>query len=75
MPKQQQKRIPKDMRRFIEPLIESGWQIVGGTRHARLVDGGGRVVTTIPSSPSDGRGLLNCRAVIRRAARERGVTV
>lgn len=60
--------LPKDYWKMLEPFLEMGFTLRPHRRHIAVLDPEGRVVSHLPSTPGDGRSLLNSRAVLRRAA-------
>ena len=60
----------KDTRRLIAEIEAAGGRVVrsrSGHWKVYVID---RMVTSIPSTPSDWRGQKNCRALLRRAGIE-----
>jgi hypothetical protein len=64
---------PTTVRGMKKYAVEAGLKIRAGTRHDQVIDPvTGSVITTIPSTPSDVRSLLNTYADIRRWERQAG---
>lgn len=61
----------KDIRNLIKDFEAAGFDVVftKGNTHPKVVNKAGHLVTTLPSSPSDHRSLLNARATLKRLSR------
>lgn len=58
---------PATPRALRQAVVALGFRIEAGTRHDKVIDPKtGLVVTTIPSTPSDGRSIPNTWAAVRR---------
>lgn len=57
----------RDVRALIGELRAAGWMTDHRGIHVKVLDPKGRIVTTLPSTPSDHRSLPNARAKLRRA--------
>ena len=60
----------RDVRRLVKLIEAAGGRVIRSKRGHFKVYIGDRLVTTLPQTPSDRRGLLNARAAIRRAGLE-----
>lgn len=68
--------LTKEYRRLLEPFLRRGFTLQERRRntHIAVLDPSGRLVTMLPSTPSDHRSLMNTRAELRRAARNLDAT-
>lgn len=58
----------KDIAVVLNALRAQGYEVkMGGSGHWKVYDPDGRLITTLPATPSDGRGIRNAIAVLRRA--------
>lgn len=57
----------RDVRSLVKAIEAAGGRVVRSKRGHFKVYIEDRLVTTLPQTPSDRRGLLNARAAIRRA--------
>ncbi|MFE3202207.1 type II toxin-antitoxin system HicA family toxin [Embleya sp. NPDC059237] len=57
----------KDIKKLIKALEAQGFTVVRTKGNHYKVYKGGRLITTLPFTPSDHRSILNCIAVLRRA--------
>lgn len=57
----------KDMKQLCRSLRKQGWTVERTSKgHYRAITPAGRKIV-MPSTPSDGRSVLNTRALLRRA--------
>jgi hypothetical protein len=56
------------MRRVCEQLVREGW-LPSSNKHVKLKSPCGRVMITVPVSPSDHRAFFNWRRQLRHALR------
>jgi hypothetical protein len=65
--------IPEPYRALARLALDSGWAITRcGSGHLRWAPPGGGAPVFTPASPSDGRGVRNVRAKLRRAGLTEG---
>ncbi|OPC84199.1 hypothetical protein B4N89_27645 [Embleya scabrispora] len=57
----------KEIKNLIKALEAQGFTVVQSKSNHYKVYKGGRLIATLPATPSDRRSLLNCIAVLRRA--------
>jgi hypothetical protein len=54
-----------DANKLLRELRRAGWELLRRTKHAWLLQRGGRIIG-VPTSPSDSRSLKNTRAQAKR---------
>lgn len=58
----------KDVAVLLKALREQGFEVkMGGRGHWKIYAPDGHLITTLPASPGDVRGIRNATAVLRRA--------
>lgn len=61
------KGVPKDLKKPVKIAVEHHWRLERRKKHAWLWAPDGKTTISIPSSPSDFRGIKNTLAELRRA--------
>ncbi|MER7063985.1 hypothetical protein [Streptomyces albidoflavus] len=58
----------RDITEIVKELERQGFEVkMGGSGHWKVYDADGHLIATLPATPSDGRGVRNVLAVLRRA--------
>jgi hypothetical protein len=58
----------KEINVLVKSLVGMGWHFRRGSKHGKLCSPSGRLIVTVPGSPSDGRAFRNFKRDVQRAA-------